>query len=975
MKVSFNKLFNKPFIVATTFLATTLLYNTSLLALDIVSNGESEYTIVIPGKAFRSTKLAAKNLRLHLKKITGAKLPIVSEGKAPAEKRLFIGACDAAAKVGVHVEKPGAFTIATIDDDLYICGYDTPGNPFNTRNSCGTGSLYGVCELLRRVAGVRWLWPGESGTVINESPDFKVEDDFKLSDAPYFKLRCILLAYINPPDVRRRYALWFRRTGQGEAYSGGAGHAYSYRLGGNKYFDEHPEYYALYKGKRQPFRRGKHGWHGQICTSNPDVVKIVAESVLKSKQGIVSISPNDGYGFCQCSKCRALDDPENMMMWNSKPMVALSDRIFTFANAVAEIVEKKQPDKLLGHFAYTFFKQPPTRLKKLNDNIALFFAYGCHWYRDTKLKKKYRGYIARWSKLAKTMVAREYYGLCYWHDMPNIHTRFIDEDINFIKDHNFIGVHSEATLNFATGGVNYYFVAKKLWNPNLTRAEILDDYYKSGFGPAAADVAEYFDIFERRLATLGAYAAGSGSANVDHLDVEFDLKTIAKAKKSLDRAYAKTDDKEIRKRLDFVKFGYDYTVTTSRLIGLLKILNATGMSFSRLSMAKLEKELDSREISAILKEALNLHIRRWKLIDSQGTKPGVHVQHLRYQKSRDHWGELLANRLRLMTAAESGKALELPLKWRFKIEAPTPGAIPDWHKIDYPDGNWTLIDTNRVWERQGYQNFDGVGWYRTRFKLTAKQAAEKNAVLRLGAVDESCWIWVNGGKTGEFLYDPKKDENSWLKPQDFNVAGKLKPGTNIIALRVRDTSGAGGLWKRSFIFFNGESENLIANPSFENGLKGWSRRLGDDASVNVVDSDGCKSSHSLEIKLEKELLNKPVSINVKAHVNAGTHYSLTLYCKVKALKKIKKIKGDPAVRIIFLDKRGKSVTQTSKYKWFFLNLPENSKSWIERLTFFKTPLGTDCINITFFFHQQGMIRMDQVCLEAIGDEEKINNKE
>ncbi|MCK5844429.1 MAG: DUF4838 domain-containing protein, partial [Victivallales bacterium] len=699
--------------------------------------------------------------------------------------------------------------VKVVGDDLYIVGGDHAGDPMRPYSKCRTGSLFGVCELLRRVAEVRWLWPGELGTVFNKSSNFIVSDDLDFKGKPYFKVRNAFITYRNPAKISKRYYLWCRRVGMGQTYSGNSGHAYGYLMGGDKRYKKHPEYYALVNGERRPMKHRVHGWGGQICTSNKEVIRICAENALKNKNNIVSLSPNDGSGFCECAECRALDDPKNIMTWSGKPMVALTDRIFTFVNAVADIVTKKQPNKLLGHYAYTFFKKPPRRIKRLNPNIVLFFAYGCHWYRDPKMKKQYRGYIDQWSKFGTKMISREYYALCYWHNMPNIHTRLIDKDVEYLKKHNFLGVNSEGDMNFATSGVNLYFAVKKLLDPDKSRNEILDDYYQKGFGAAWREVKEYYDIFERRLAKLGAYASGAGSSNVNKLDVEFDAKTIALAGKALERAYAKVDDPLSRKRLDFVKMGFEYVSVTSRYVRALKELNGMGMSFSRLSQIKPKNKATKKEFTALLEKAMDLHKKRWELVKSQGDLPVTHIAQITFQEKSLRWGKQLKTRYEFIGMVKTGKALELPLKWRFKIEKKGDGVEKGWEKSKFDDSAWKTIETNRMWEKQGYPDYDGRAWYRIFFNLTREQASAKRVVLHFGAVDETCWLWVNGKKAGEFMFDADKDESSWRKPLEFDITSKVKPGRNVIALRVQDLVGGGGLWKPAFILFGAEKKKLV----------------------------------------------------------------------------------------------------------------------------------------------------------------------
>lgn len=89
------------------------------------------------------------------------------------------------------------------------------------------------------------------------------------------------------------------------------GHAFGTMAPPSKYGPSHPEYYALVNGKRlwQNYD-GKHG--AQLCTSNPDVIRLVIDYCNRTFEEhpdyqTISISPNDGGGFCECERCRRLD--------------------------------------------------------------------------------------------------------------------------------------------------------------------------------------------------------------------------------------------------------------------------------------------------------------------------------------------------------------------------------------------------------------------------------------------------------------------------------------------------------------------------------------------------------------------------------------------------------------------------------------------------------------------------------------------
>ena len=103
----------------------------------------------------------------------------------------------------------------------------------------------------------------------------------------------------------------------------------------------------------------------------------------------------------------------------------------------------------------------------------------------------------------------------------------------------------------------------------------------------------------------------------------------------------------------------------------------------------------------------------------------------------------------------------------------------DWHDAPSQLGSW------EQWGVPELAAFNGMVWYRTRVRLTAKQAAQ-DAVLVLGAADETDMTWVNGRGVGS-AYDPGAGREYPLP------RGLLHEGDNSIVVNVLDTWRAGGL--------------------------------------------------------------------------------------------------------------------------------------------------------------------------------------
>ncbi|HKO76561.1 MAG TPA: sialate O-acetylesterase, partial [Flavobacterium sp.] len=105
---------------------------------------------------------------------------------------------------------------------------------------------------------------------------------------------------------------------------------------------------------------------------------------------------------------------------------------------------------------------------------------------------------------------------------------------------------------------------------------------------------------------------------------------------------------------------------------------------------------------------------------------------------------------------------------------------------DFNDANWPEIKVPSLWENQQIGNIDGVVWMRKTIVLSAEQA-KKEAVLYLSKVDDEDQTYVNGVQVGT--------NNIWEAKRVYKIpAGVLKEGSNVIAVKITDYTGGGGIY-------------------------------------------------------------------------------------------------------------------------------------------------------------------------------------
>lgn len=113
--------------------------------------------------------------------------------------------------------------------------------------------------------------------------------------------------------------------------------------------------------------------------------------------------------------------------------------------------------------------------------------------------------------------------------------------------------------------------------------------------------------------------------------------------------------------------------------------------------------------------------------------------------------------------------------------------------------NWNSIQLPGEIENSEAGDLDGVFWYRKTFEIPDKWEG-KNLVISLGPIDDMDVTYLNGERIGGY-----ETEGNWLVERTYTVpAEKIKTGKAVLAIKVIDIMGAGGI--------NGKPELLTVYP-------------------------------------------------------------------------------------------------------------------------------------------------------------------
>jgi len=169
--------------------------------------------------------------------------------------------------------------------------------------------------------------------------------------------------------------------------------------------------------------------------------------------------------------------------------------------------------------------------------------------------------------------------------------------------------------------------------------------------------------------------------------------------------------------------------------------------------------------------------------------------------------------------------------WNENIEKNDAGIVNKWFEPSVDDRQWKLMKLPQLWESAGLPDFDGVVWFRKEIVLNEAEA-KAGITLNLAMIDDNDITFVNGKQVGA--------TNNYSTKRIYKVEPSvLKTGKNVIAVKVIDTGGGGGIY--------GEPQDLSYTSSLgTSSLAGdWKYNVGVNAGSRPDVSTGPNSFPTL----------------------------------------------------------------------------------------------------------------------------------
>jgi len=498
----------------------------------------NDWTIVVSDDAIPSERYATQEFQSLFEKATGIHLPINGE-PSRSSGNLFIGPSES-----LNATFPGFRTEDLGEEGLRI--HITP-SAIAVAGGRPRGTLYAVYEFMERYLGIRFL----------------TYDHTYIPNKTTWSFPCETHTYIPPFSFRWSYykentdhpefaaKLRVNTTTRDEKLGGISrqsliNHSLYRLLPVEEYGEEHPEYFALVDGKRL---LDVGGGGPEPCVTNPDVIEIVAQNVIKEldkdpNRKNISVSQNDNAAYCRCPRCEAINQREGTPMGSQ----------LAFVNAVAERVEKKYPDVKIGTLAYWYTRKAPKTIRpRPNVQIQLCSIECCtlHAIDDPSCSRnrEFCRDMQEWAEICDDIWVWNYNTNFHAYDLPFPNLRSISKNVQYFHENNVKGLFMQANGNGNSGefcDLRNYVISRCIWNPALDSWDLAEEFCRLHYKNAAQPILDYLTMLHDNAEESGCHPGCFPSPEEVGLRPEISQKALDYFNQALQRA----DNDTVRNRVE-----------------------------------------------------------------------------------------------------------------------------------------------------------------------------------------------------------------------------------------------------------------------------------------------------------------------------------------------------------------------------------------------------------------------------------------
>lgn len=802
---------------------------------ELVRNGSAVAAIVLPAEPLPVEAFAAQELARHVQWATGAELPVLVSGQAVAVETLVRIGRAAQVERNWQGVNPGIVKVTATTVDL--AGRDSDGEPLRRTGEAGT--LFAVYDVLNRDLGVRWFWPGASGTYVPKTANVILPvGERRVYTALRFATWRInstrTKTWPDPESGKKFYTeenLWLLRHRFMMTDNMAYGHAFTGYW--NRFHASNPEYFNLLPdGQRvsDPLYRINRNDLISMCVTEPGFIRqLVSDWAGQEKRGKLNVNENDTAGKCVCPRCLAADESDDHErverarreqaaknpLWYQE-LGSLSERYAKFYLAAQQEADKIDPTHELIGCIYANYYEPP-RTVKLNRRMIMRFCPPIMFPWNQEKVGMFKRLWQGWHEAGVSLMLRPNFTLD-GHGFPLLYYPEFLDCFAFASQHGLVAVDFDSlTGMFAANGLTLYAIASSLnLNWGRSAAEVTEDFLQA-FGTAAPIMREYYahlrQAIENNVMTFEDNRSLEGGNWANFFMQAHHIYTPAvmeRADSLLRQARAAATEDDSRARLDFVALG----LQDSRLmLAAQQAFQEYQKPGKAMAYAKALRELDHFRAAHAAKGYADIGF----LVSMENRHWPRHFLHLEDDDREITGWKICFDPEKQGDAAGYAEA----------------AAGPDWVPIG-TDSHWEKQPAGLAWEEKHGKPYKGVAWYAAEIAPTA---AELTSPMQLcfGAVDGNAVIYLNGRLLLDRPYPWQGDTDSWKKPFTVPIPdGVLKSGVNRLVVRVEKHIAVSGIWRSVFLAKRrastpAMSENCLEDGDFGSGaLKQWriSRMVG-----------------------------------------------------------------------------------------------------------------------------------------------------
>ncbi len=460
--------------------------------------------IVLPKNADARLNSGAQTLAKYLNQITGKNFPISADGYG---LKFVLEYTD------------------EISNNAYII--ETRENEVCIKGSGVRGIIHGIYAFLEKYCDCNWYTSSIYEIPLN--PNLKFPKWETVQYEPYFEYT--ETDWISPKDVEYSLANGLTggvyrdipdELGGAVEYIGNFAHTLAVDYcSPTDYFEEHPEYFALNDGVRQPT---------QLCLTNENVYKIVRDEVFEQlKQHhnpnaslqIISLTQADNQTMCLCDGCAALNakhDGNKLIKNNDGDYYETngSGTLISFVNRIARDVKIAGFDNVaIDTFAYRYTRAAPVNLVAEDNVIVRLCTIECcfaHTLDDSTCPSNAAFFedLIEWSKICNRLYIWDY-TTNYVHSIgifPNFGV--IQKNLQIFYENGVKGVYEEGNYYMSRcdtefGELRAYLISKLLQNPYLDYDKAMKDFNAAFYGEASAYLNEFIKMTIEKPTPMGGH--------------------------------------------------------------------------------------------------------------------------------------------------------------------------------------------------------------------------------------------------------------------------------------------------------------------------------------------------------------------------------------------------------------------------------------------------------------------------------------